>query len=51
MDPLEITVGVLSFFFVWSTILSLGIATVLMLCMLFGRTPYPPGVPNKAVWG
>lgn len=51
MDPLDLTVSILTIIFVWSALLSIGTAVVLAVCSLFGRNPNPPGVPNRAVWG
>jgi len=48
---MELAVAILMIIFIWFSILALGALTLLALAALFGRNAYPPGVPNRAVWG
>jgi hypothetical protein len=50
-NAMEMLIDVLWLMVVWTSIFAMFAVPLIVLCWLFGRSPRPPAVPNKAVWG
>jgi hypothetical protein len=48
---MEMLIDILWLMAVWTGVFAMFAVPFILLCWLFGRTPTPPTVPNKAVWG
>ena len=50
-DLLIVFLAAIIFVLLWTALVFDAIFLIGFICKLFGRTPAPPQVPNKAVWG